>query len=443
MAKTNVKKAPVHTHEGAKAYIIGPDRMLRRSVMAHMLWENEFYEDGKEVSGRIRDLVPHVAPETVAAYAVEAREKMKLRHVPLFLVREMARVKSHRHLVAKTLERVIQRADELAEFLSMYWKTDPKGTQAPLAAQVKKGLAKAFAKFGGFQLAKYNRDGAVKLRDVLFLSHAKPVNDRQAEAWKHLVEGTLPVPDTWETALSAGSDKKETFTRLIKEKKLGALALLRNLRNMQQAGVDMDVIQAGLDDMDVDRVLPFRFITAARYAPRLEQHLETAMFRCLETQEKLPGRTVILVDVSGSMDAALSDKSEATRVDVAAGLAILLREICDVVDVVTFSDRAVAIPPRRGFALRDAIHNSQTHNGTQLGAAVRVVNEKLKYDRIIVITDEQSHDTVPVPKGRGYVINVASYRNGVGYGPWTHIDGWSEAVVDYIREYEKQADPLK
>jgi hypothetical protein len=54
-----------------------------------------------------------------------------------------------------------------------------------------------------------------------------------------------------------------------------------------------------------------------------------------------------------------------------------------------------------------------------------------------VITDEQSHDHVHAPSGKGYVINVASNRNGVGYGEWTHIDGWSEAVVDYIAELER------
>jgi hypothetical protein len=57
----------------------------------------------------------------------------------------------------------------------------------------------------------------------------------------------------------------------------------------------------------------------------------------------------------------------------------------------------------------------------------------------VVITDEQSHDRVKAPSGRSYVINVASNRNGVGYGEWTHIDGWSEAVVDYIAELESAA----
>ena len=61
---------------------------------------------------------------------------------------------------------------------------------------------------------------------------------------------------------------------------------------------------------------------------------------------------------------------------------------------------------------------------------------KEQYDRLIVITDEQAHDTVPAPQGKGYVINVASYKNGVGYGKWTHVDGWSESVVEYIRMLE-------
>src|SRR5512147_2970376 len=135
--------------------------------MACMLWESQFYEDGVEIAGRIAELVPKVKADKVAALAIEAREQMKLRHVPLVLVREMARHASHRVLVAETLERVIQRADELSEFVAIYWAN---GRQ-PLSAQVKKGLAAAFSKFDAYALAKYNRPAPVKLRDVLFLSH--------------------------------------------------------------------------------------------------------------------------------------------------------------------------------------------------------------------------------------------------------------------------------
>jgi hypothetical protein len=400
-----------------------------------MLWEDQFYEDGVAIAGRIRELVPRVAAEKVAALAVEAREKMKLRHAPLLLVREMARLATHRQLVAETLFRVIQRADELSEFVALYWS---EGKQ-PLSAQVKKGLAAAFTKFDEYSLAKYNRASPVKLRDVLFLSHAKPVDIAQAELWKRLVAGELAVPDTWEVALSGGADKREAWERLLEENKLGALALLRNLRNMAEAKVSEPLIAAGLGRMKTERVLPFRFIAAARYAPQWERELEQAMFRALngkggEGPSRLPGKTVLMVDVSGSMDAPLSRHAEMRRNDAAYGLAILLREIAEQVSVYTFSDKLVRVPSRQGFALRDAMNASQPHNGTYLGKALGELDEK--YDRLIVITDEQSHDSVPNPRARGYVINVASFQNGVGYGKWVHIDGWSDSVIEYVREAE-------
>jgi hypothetical protein len=158
------------------------------------------------------------------------------------------------------------------------------------------------------------------------------------------------------------------------------------------------------------------------------------MLRSLDGQPKLPGKTVLLVDVSGSMDAPLSRRAEMRRNDAAYGLAILLREIAEQGSIYTFSDKLVRIPPRQGFALRDALNASQPHGGTYLGKALGEIDEK--YDRLIVITDEQSHDAVPNPKARGYVINVASFQNGVGYGKWVHIDGWSDSVIEYIRAAE-------
>src|SRR3984957_8958598 len=131
------------TYEGALAVRVSPELALRRSVLACMLWEDEFYEDGVAIAGRIRELVPKVEAAKVAALAVEARTAMKLRHAPLLLVREMARHASHRGLVAQTLARVIQRADELAEFVAIYWAEG----RAPLSGQVMKGRAGGFGKF--------------------------------------------------------------------------------------------------------------------------------------------------------------------------------------------------------------------------------------------------------------------------------------------------------
>jgi len=421
------------THEGAPARNVSAELQLRRSVLACLLWESQFYEDGVEIAGRIAELVPKVTAEKVAALAIEGREQMKLRHAPLLLVREMARHASHRALVSETLAQIIQRADELAEFVAIYWKDG----RVPLSGQVKKGLAAAFPKFGEYQLAKYDRGGPIKLRDVLFLCHAKPRDEAQAEVWKKLVSGTLTTPDTWEVALSAGADKREAWERLLRERKLGALALLRNLRNMREAGVDESMVLSALGEMSTGRVLPFRFLAGARYAPQWEDALEKAMLKSVATGEKLAGKTVVLVDVSGSMTAPLSRRSEMQRTDAAYGLAVLLREIAEKVAVFSFSDNLVQVAARRGFALRDAIDASQRHNGTYLGKAVEELDRKEKYDRLIVITDEQAHDRVPAPAGKGYVINVASYKNGVGHGKWTHIDGWSESVIEYIRALEE------
>lgn len=441
MAKKNTPHQAIYTHEGAKAKHIHPEQQLRRSVMACLLWEKQFYEDGQEIARRIADIVPNVDALKAADIAIEARTKMKLRHVPLLIVREMARHPQHKALVAKTLDKIVQRADELSEFLAIYW-SDKK---QPLSGQVKKGLAAAFAKFDEYQLAKYNRDNQIKLRDVLFLCHAKPKDEAQDALWKRLIADALAVPDTWEVALSEkdGISKKEKWERLLRENRLGAMALLRNLRNMKLENADESLVIAALQKLKPEKVLPFRFIAAARHAPQWENYLEDGMMKCLSSQEKLRGKTVLLVDVSGSMDVKISSKSDMMRVDAACGLAILAREVCEQAEIFSFSDNLAQIPARHGFALRDAIMMSQPHHGTYLGKSLETAYQKVpKADRIIVLTDEQSHDKVPdPPKGvRGCMINVASYRNGVGYGAWTHIDGWSEAIIDYIRESEKSSD---
>lgn len=431
-----VKSTPIFTHEGARAKKITKTQELERTVMACLLWEDSFYEDGQSIADRIKTLVHALPGKVTADLAVKAREEMKLRHVPLLMLRELARhpKKAEREYVGTALARVIQRPDELTEYLAIYWKDGKE----PLSAQSKRGLAEAFKKFDEYAFAKYNRDGAVKLRDVLFLSHAKPDNKKQEKLFKKIVENTLKTPDTWEVALSAGKNKGETFARLIEEEKLGALALLRNLRNMEQSGVDRKLIKGALKKMDVSRVLPFRFISAARYAPDLESDLEQAMFKALEKSPKLTGKTAILVDNSGSMyGTKVSEKSELDRSDAACALAVLLREVCEDVDIIAFESKPTVVPPRRGFALVEAIKKTGS-GGTNTETAKKLADSR-GYDRIIIVTDEQSHQTLSNPKSeRAYVINVATYQNGIGYGKWNHLDGWSESVVNWIQSYESE-----
>ncbi|MGA3087457.1 MAG: hypothetical protein ABSD75_02520 [Terriglobales bacterium] len=179
-------------HPGTPAGNLSPELELRHLLLACLFAESPLDEHGMEIAGRMGLLVPQIEAEKVASLAVEAREQMNLRHAALLLVRQMALHATHRRLVAETLERVIQRADELTEFVAIYWKDG----RVPLSAQVKKGLAAAFPKFDEHQLAMYDRAGPVRLRDVLFLSHAKPRNAAQASVWKKLIWGRLRSPGT-------------------------------------------------------------------------------------------------------------------------------------------------------------------------------------------------------------------------------------------------------
>lgn len=441
------------THEGAPAARMTAEQALRRSVLSCLLWEREAYEDGQDIAARIEALADNVEGPTVAALAIEAREVMNLRHVPLLLL--LALGKAGGPLVADTIERVLKRADEPAELLALYWRNGKR----PLSAQLKKGLARAMLKFDAYQLAKYDRPGAVRLRDVLFITHAKPADEAQAETWRQLVAGTLPAPDTWEVALSAGADKRETFERLLREGNLGYLALLRNLRNMAEAGVNPDLVRQAIRfrGNGADRVLPFRYVAAARAAPQFEPDLDAALVASLDEMTPLPGKTVILVDVSDSMNQPLSAKSDLTRMDAAATLASVFPAEPGAVRVFSFSNDLKEVPPRRGMAGVDAIRRSQFHQGTHLFAAVERINATVPYDRLVVITDEQAAaggysgglgrmapGRLEAAKGRAaYMVNVASAKNGVAYGVpgWTQVNGFSEGVLRYMAEVEREGAP--
>jgi 60 kDa SS-A/Ro ribonucleoprotein len=429
-----VVRQPAFNSVGTQVTPINAERQLKRITLAAMLWEKQFYLDGKSHAELVKDLVAKVAPAKVELLAQEARTKFKLRHVPLLLARELAR---HGKLQANALTNVIQRPDEMSEFLSIYWQDG----KSAVSNQVKKGLAACFNKFNEYQLAKWNKNSsAIKLRDVMFLSHPKPQSAEQAALFKRIAEDSMVTPDTWETQLSAGADKCDTFTRLMTEKKLGALAFLRNLRNMRDSGVADSLIRQYARTVDVSKVLPFRYIAAARIVPQYEDMLEEMMFRSLETHQKISGKTVLVIDVSGSMfGTKISSKSDLDRFDAAAALAILCREVCEQVEIYSFSGNAVRVAPRRGFALREAISSSQNHGGTQLGNSMKTINANGSYDRCIVFTDEQSYDRPEAPRGKGYVVNVASYENGVNHNAWTEINGFSEAVVDYIQALEQEA----
>lgn len=431
--RTNSKStSKTRTYEGAPSVPTKGMKALRRAVSSCLLFENEFYENGQSIAKRIQTLAADLPVNEVADLAVEVRTQMNLRHVSLWLTLSvLERRLGAAFDTADLVEKVCQRADEPAELLAMYWKDGRK----PIPSALKRGLGRAMLKFDAYQLDKWDRKTGVKLRDVVRLTHPKAANDDKSAVLGKLIKGDLESADTWEVGLSSGKDKREVFERLISEGKLGYLALLRNLRNMAGSGVSSALIrEAILARKGARNVLPFRYVAAARAAPMFESVLDKALLASIAESPRLEGETAVLVDVSGSMDDKLS-KSDITRMDAAATLASMINGD---VRVFTFSEKVVEVPARLGMAGIDAIKKSQSHMGTRLGLAVKEMN-KLKLDRLIVITDEQSADVVPDPTAsKAYMINVASYENGVGYGKWNKISGFSEKVLVWIAETEKE-----
>lgn len=457
MAKLNVKtKTPAQinfTHGGAIAQKLTPEQELLRATLSTFLWEDTYYESGVDIAKRITNLIndKQVRPEFVSQLAILARGDFNLRHVPLWLTNGLLNREDGRAFVADTVEAIVQRPDEMGEILAMYWK----GGKKPIANSLKKGLARAFPKFDEYALAKYNRDANVTLRDVLFLTHPKPSGRAQQAVWNRLVNGQLKTPDTWEVNLSAGKDKKETWTRMLQENKLGGLAILRNLRNMETVGVDRDLIREGIRTGNFSRVLPFRFIAAAQHAPRFEQELGDAMCRSMQQAPKLQGKTIIAVDRSGSMHGSLSDKSGMMMQEAADGLAMIARELCDnaVIYATAGNDSSrrhatVPVAARHGFALRDAMKDTRRDIG---GGGIFLAQlmdylykEEKTADRVIVITDEQDCDTKCNPAkanafgDRNYILNVAGYNKAIGYKHnWTTVSGFSDAALKWMVEYER------
>src|SRR5262245_64934761 len=131
----------VRTHEGASAFAtLSAEQRLRRSVMSCLLWEDEFYEDGQSIADRIIANAMRVAPQMLAALAVEAREVFHLRHVPLLLLEVLSRTGKGDRLVADTVARVVQRADEPAELVALHHRLRSKRM---LPDQTRKGGAEA------------------------------------------------------------------------------------------------------------------------------------------------------------------------------------------------------------------------------------------------------------------------------------------------------------
>lgn len=458
----------VMNHEGHAAYAMDDKMKLVSQVLTSFFNEEKFYGDNSE---EIKELLPKVIakdPKFVSNLAIFARREFNMRSISHVLVGYLANVNEGKPFVKRTLKGIILRGDDATEVLAFYLNTFGK----PIPNSLRKGLRDIFPTFDAYTLAKYKGEGnSVKMRDILCLCRPVPKNEEQSALWKSLLEGTIKPAYTWETQLSANGNNKETWESLIASGKVGYMALLRNLRNIIQAepGNIDKVFEKLADPEEVrkSRQLPFRFMSAYRniplgswYSRKALDVIDAAAEASVENLPKIPGKTIIAIDVSGSMGHPISVKSDIRCCDISMLLGIVANKVCENARVFTFDDEIheLRISTRMGL-ISTAIDQSHFGGGTDMRLPFqKMLNDHIQCDRMIIISDNEcnSHGWLyrwSNGNKDGYVIQELAnvYRCKVKNDFWVHaidlqgygtqqftgpktniIAGWSEKVFEFI-----------
>jgi 60 kDa SS-A/Ro ribonucleoprotein len=492
---TTKRKTETSNYEGAKAYALTSQAELYTTVVTSSL-NDKFYEKSTDRINRLRELIEKNDPEFVAKLAVYAREKMHLRSVPLVIAVELAKTQSGNSAVGKAVTKIVLRADEITELLAYYQLANKrKDTKKlnKLSKQLQKGLSNAFNKFDEYQFAKYDRQTEVKLKDALFLVHPKAKDESQQALFNKIASGSLNVPYTWETELSAlGQQKfendvarktagKAKWKKLIASGKVGYMALMRNLRNILDADVDYTSIQqvcAQLTDAKAiakSKQLPFRFLAAYRelknvksgFTSMVMTALETAV---METASNISGfdentKVWIACDVSGSMQKAISAKSSIMNYDIGLMLAMLLKARCKNVVTGMFGDtwKVISMPGKNILANVDEFYRREGEVGYSTNGYLVIkdlLRSKTVVDKVMLFTDCQlwnsngSSETISglwkqykqiAPNAKLYLFDLAGYGNtplNTMNGDVYLIAGWSDKIFDVLAAIENGSNAV-
>ena len=254
---------------GGEAFAESPKLELI-SIMLTSFLEDKFYRSGSKTADKVRQLIAQVGDDLfVAKAALYARNEAGMRSISHLVAGDLASRVKGADWTKRFFDRVVRRPDDALEILAYSMAVHGK----PLPNSLKKGIGRALARFDAYQLAKYRRGGAeLKLVDAVNLVHPP-----HTEAIAALMQGKLAPAETWETGLTqagqtAASEIDKTakkagaWAELIRSRKIGYFALLRNLRNIleQAPEVKGEALALLTDQSLIQRslVLPFRFRTA-------------------------------------------------------------------------------------------------------------------------------------------------------------------------------------
>lgn len=442
--RPNPVPPPARTFNNAPGWLRDPkSELFLLATTSVDLGENAFYEMADPRVRRFNTLVIHNAitdPDWTYDFLTWLRGPGNIRTAAIVgaVQASLAMIHDGIHGSRSIIRTVLQRADEPGEMIA-YLRTVVNRIPMP----IKRGIADAVVRlYTERSMLKYDTDShQFRFGDVIELVHPIPGSRRQSDLFRnaidrrhgrgHVPEG-LPMvstnltlrsaaidnpallldPDrlrdagmTWEAALSlVGSrvSKQTLWASLIPS--MGFMARIRNLRNFDANGLtDSQVTEviAMLQDPEQvanSRQLPLRFLSAYRAAPSLRWSypLERALDLSLANIPALPGRTLIMIDTSYSMNNRFGKSTELKRWDAAVSFGLALARRCENADVVSFSDSTKVFNLRLGASLLSEITRWKDegyflNSGTATGEALQRHFDG--HDRVIVLTDEQADPT--------------------------------------------------
>lgn len=431
---------------------------------------DKFYESSNDTITRIQNLCTTVKDKLfVAKSAIYARTKFGMRSVSHVVAGEIANIVKGETWTKNFFDKVVYRPDDMSEILAYYMNSYGK----PIPNSLKKGLAIAFDKFDTYSLAKYRGEGhEISLVDVVNLVHPRP-SEKNEKALRDLVNGELRSKDTWEKELSAVGQKTdneeekeelkaEVWAKLIKEKKIGYFALLRNLRNIIEQAPEMidEACNLLIEKKAIEKslVLPFRFQTAIKElsiigtkdSRKVISALNKALDISLSNVPKFEGDTLVILDVSGSM--------QGKPLDIGSLFGAIIAK-SNSADIICFATNAKMInvnldDTTNSIAEKIASMTNTLGGGTDFHSFWHLI--KKNYDRIVILSDMQGWAGFNVPSSefkqykKFYNNNVKLFSFNLNdYGTLQFpeenvycLAGWSEKTLDAMKLLEKDKTAL-
>ena len=462
---------------GGSAYSETPKLELASILLTSFL-KDKFYEREDQVVSRLINLITQAKDKKfVAKAAIYARTKFGMRSVSHLVAGELANQVKGEEWTKNFFDKVVHRADDITEILAYYLKNFGK----PIPNSLKKGLAKAFDKFDQYGLAKYRGEGdEIKLVDAVNICHPVPT-EKNGEALRQLVKGTLKCSEdneTWESVSSSGKfkTKKEKWEYIIdfwtKGKIKTYFAILRNARNVLEAGVDEVYLNKFLEALtnreaiEKSLVLPFRYQTAIKEievigsseARKVIKALNKAIDIACDNVPKFDGKTLIVLDTSGSM--------VGQPLDIGSLFAAVLIKGGNDVDFMGFSDHAYYMSLNNEdstLTIAQTIQTKARSGGTNFNCIFTTANKA--YDRIVILSDLQgwgstqnswsniggSPDKTFADYKRKYNCNPKVFSFDLaGYGSLMFpepnvytLAGWSEKTLNIMQLLEQNKKALE